>query len=55
MNIPAAIHALALATCFMAHFAFADEFDGVRRALQTLSPTATVAKDVAAETIADLD
>lgn len=54
MNISAAIHALALAACFTAHFAFADEFDGVRRALQTLSPATTIAKDMAPETIADL-
>ena len=37
MNASAALHALALAICFTAHFAHADELDGVRRALQTMA------------------
>lgn len=37
MNASAALHALALAICFTAHFAFAEELDGVRRALQTMA------------------
>ena len=37
MNAAAAIHVISLATCFAAHLAFAGEFDGVRRALQTMA------------------
>ena len=37
MKATAAIHAIALAACFTAHLAFAGEFDGVRRALQTMA------------------
>lgn len=37
MNAAAAIHAISLAACFAAHLAFAAEFDGVRRALQTMA------------------
>ena len=33
----AAIHAIALSTLFAAHLVFAAEFDGVRRALQTIA------------------
>lgn len=37
MKLSTALHALALATCFTAHFAYAQEMDGVRRALQTMA------------------
>lgn len=33
----AAIHSIALSTLFAAHLMFAAEFDGVRRALQTMA------------------
>ena len=36
MKPAALIHALALATLFAAHFAYAHELSGVRRALQTM-------------------
>lgn len=39
MNAAAAIHAISLAACFAAHLVFAGEFDGMRRALQTMSGT----------------
>jgi hypothetical protein len=32
----AALHAAALLACFAAHFAFAEELSGIRRALQTM-------------------
>ncbi|MBX9452329.1 MAG: hypothetical protein KL801_10905 [Mesorhizobium sp.] len=31
-----ALHAAALLACFAAHFAFAEELSGIRRALQTM-------------------
>lgn len=39
MNAATAIHLISLAACFAAHLAFASEFDGVRRALQTMAGT----------------
>ena len=38
MNASAILHAAALVVCFFAHFSFAEEFDGVRRAMETLKP-----------------
>ncbi len=35
--LTAALHALALTTLFAAHLMFPAEFDGVRRALQTMA------------------
>lgn len=52
MTPTAAIHALALAACFAAHSAFAGEFDGVRRALQTMEITQTQAASIAPTKIA---
>ena len=38
MNASATLHAAVLAACFASHFAFAGEFCGMRRALETLKP-----------------
>ena len=47
MNASAILHTAALAICFAAHFSFAEELDGVRRAMETLKPV-SVATAVAA-------
>jgi hypothetical protein len=39
--VSAALHATALLACFAAHFAFAEELSGIRRALQTMGTVQT--------------
>jgi len=41
MKPAAVLHIIALSACLAAHMAFADELQGVRRALETMKPASS--------------